>query len=65
MLRRGSTGADVVDLQELLVQHGATLDADGIFGGLTREAVVDFQARTGLDADGIVGPLTWGALEQG
>jgi hypothetical protein len=65
MLRRGSTGNDVVDLQGLLVRRGATLNADGIFGGLTREAVVDFQQRSGLGADGIVGPLTWQALEQG
>jgi hypothetical protein len=62
MLRRGSTGEAVRDLQSLLVGHGATLDSDGIFGSLTKQAVLDFQARSGLDVDGIVGPKTWDAL---
>ncbi len=36
---------------------------DGIFGPLTREDVIEFQADTGLDADGVVGPRTWNALD--
>lgn len=35
---------------------------DGLGGPLTRQAVVAFQADTGLDADAIVGPITWGEL---
>lgn len=65
MLRRGSTGSAVIDLQGLLTRHGSKLEPDGIFGGQTRQAVVDFQRRARLDADGIVGPKTWQALDQG
>ena len=32
---------------------------DGIFGPLTRSAVVKFQIDNGLVPDGIVGPRTW------
>ncbi|MDH3595075.1 MAG: peptidoglycan-binding domain-containing protein [Rhodospirillales bacterium] len=49
-------------LQELLNAQGAGLAADGIFGVMTREAVVRFQTDNELDADAIVGPLTWIAL---
>ena len=56
-LRKGSTGDEVMKLQQLL---GIT--ADGIFGKNTERAVMDFQKRNGLVADGIVGPKTWEAL---
>jgi len=65
MLRSGSAGDEVREMQNLLVRHGATIEADGQFGGLTRAAVVDFQRGAGLGADGIVGPKTWEALEAG
>lgn len=48
----------MVDLQQRL----GGLSADGVFGPLTRGAVVSFQSGRGLVADGIVGPITWGAL---
>ncbi len=38
------------------------LKEDGEFGPLTRNAVIDYQAWTGLQVDGIVGPQTWGSL---
>ena len=63
MLRLGSVGDAVRQAQELLVQHGASLDPDGQFGQLTRRAVIDFQRASGLDPDGIVGKRTWSALE--
>ncbi len=56
-IRKGSKGNDVRKLQELL---GVT--ADGIFGPITKAAVVAYQSANGLKADGIVGPLTWGKL---
>jgi hypothetical protein len=60
VIRRGSTGAAVVALQEALNREGADppLVADGIFGVRTEVAVRAFQASHGLAADGIVGPLT-------
>lgn len=49
----GSRGVAVRQIQRAL--H---LQADGIYGVLTREAVADFQRRNGLTPDGIVGPAT-------
>lgn len=37
---------------------------DGLYGPLTEEAVIDFQAANGLEVDGIAGPQTLSALRQ-
>ena len=58
-LRKGSTGAEVKEVQRLLNLAGAGLTVDGDFGEKTRKAVVTFQLNKGLDADGIVGEKTW------
>ena len=60
----GSSGQAVTSLQEKLNSAGTTppLVTDGIFGPLTRAAVVAFQSQNGLAADGIVGPATWAKL---
>jgi len=63
LLKKGSTGSDVVDLQSLLCGRGFTLDTDGIFGNGTHQVVRQFQASEGLESDGIVGSKTWGVLE--
>jgi hypothetical protein len=65
MLRKGSTGNAVREMQELLVRRGAAIDPDGDFGSRTQRAVIEFQRSKTLGADGIVGPLTWNALEAG
>ena len=44
------------------VQRLLNVEADGIFGPATEDAVEAFQEVSGLYADGIVGPLTWEAL---
>lgn len=44
------------------IQRALHLIADGIFGNLTREAVITFQREKGLTADGIVGPATMAKL---
>lgn len=41
------------------------LDADGIFGSKTKNAVAAYQSAKGLPADGICGPKTWAALITG
>lgn len=56
-IKRGDRGEEVKVLQRAL--H---LIDDGIFGGLTEEAVMAHQRAYGLVADGIVGPLTWATL---
>jgi peptidoglycan hydrolase-like protein with peptidoglycan-binding domain len=59
LLRRGSSGAEVTKLQELLKARGFyTGNADGYFGLSTEVAATNFQASVGLQADGIVGPAT-------
>ena len=72
-IKRGSTGPDVVECQEDLIQLNYDLSpygADGKFGAKTEAAVKSFQSThvdptTGkqLKADGIVGPATWAALD--
>lgn len=60
-LFEGSRGPEVVTLQrelnrQLFPRPG--LSEDGIFGPLTRSAVVAFQRQAGLTPDGILGPMT-------
>lgn len=64
MLRRGSIGTAVKELQTLLNSKGYTpkLEVDGEFGPLTLAGVKWFQTKVGIEVDGIVGPITWGKL---
>lgn len=64
LLRFGSFGPLVEDLQKALNRNGAHLTVDGDFGPGTFQAVIDFQTRVfGTEADdGIVGPGTAGKL---
>ncbi|MGK3954360.1 caspase family protein [Microbacterium sp. I2] len=62
-LQMGSRGDDVRRLQARLNEVGGfDLAEDGIFGAMTRSAVVKFQRTKGLADDGIAGPITLGAL---
>lgn len=67
LLRNGCEGADVEEMQRMLLQLGFDLGswgADGDFGDATEAAVEEFQTKNGhLLIDGIVGPLTLEALE--
>jgi len=66
VLRNGSRGSDVKDMQTLLIGHGFPLPrfgADGAFGSETDRALRDFQKARGLAVDGVCGPKTWAALE--
>lgn len=62
VLRRGSFGAAVIELQELLNKAGAMITVDADFGAATETAVKAFQKRKKLEIDGIVGNGTWTAL---
>ena len=68
-LQTGNMGAEVRNLQNILVGLGYNITVDGIFGPLTKDAVISFQQthkdENGMDlvVDGIVGVKTWRALE--
>ena len=79
VLREGSKGEAVKELQQLLLPHGAFVYlghdgacvypgeevVDGIFGPQTTKAVKFFQFKMFLVEDGIVGDKTWRALYLG
>ncbi len=63
VLRQGSTGGEVKEVQRRLKQWGYYTGAvDGVFGAATRRAVIAFQKKNGLTADGVVGKATFKAL---
>jgi cell wall-associated NlpC family hydrolase len=65
-LRKGASGAFVVECQEDLLKLGYDLahyGADGKYGNITMREVRKFQAAQGLVVDGICGPMTWAALD--
>lgn len=58
ILRRGDSGDDVKQLQEILNGMGYEITVDGNYGRGTKAAVRDFQEKNKLDADGNFGPKT-------
>ncbi len=65
LLEFGDRGPEVVALQQMLrMALLSDLGADGIFGAMTRAAVIAFQVREGLVSDGVVGLRTMAALRQ-
>jgi peptidoglycan hydrolase-like protein with peptidoglycan-binding domain len=68
VLRMGSSGEDVVELQFILDYISYFYDfmphvlRTSIFGENTRDAVFEFQRNFGLVVDGIVGVATWEKL---
>lgn len=65
VLRRGSVGDAVVELQHALfnlgLYHG---QKDGLFGPNTERSVVKYQRREKLSVDGIVGNQVWNRLAE-
>ncbi len=57
VLKEGSKGADVK-----VVQKKLGLTADGVFGPLTKKAVVGFQVKHDIEANGIVDETVWKVL---
>ncbi|MDD3242540.1 MAG: peptidoglycan-binding protein [Eubacteriales bacterium] len=65
LLRRGTSGTDVKNLQLALNALGHPVgNADGVFGTKTTNAVKAFQAAKSLKADGLVGAATVKALNE-
>lgn len=63
LLKVGSTGADVMELQTKLNYVGLNVGkVDGIYGSMTKQGVINFQMAQSLVGDGIVGPITIKAL---
>lgn len=67
-LKKGDQGPDIVELQTFLTERGYPVEAIGIFGPNTYNAVRAFQAQNldqhgqPLEVDGKVGPLSWWSL---
>jgi len=65
-IRQGNRGWDVAALQFLLQRAGhGPGRADGVFGPLTRAAVVRAQRAAGVAVDGVAGPVTIRSLRGG
>ena len=65
MLKKGSKGEAVKEMQTILISKGYDLGkwgAEGAFGRQTLAAVKAFQKDCGIKVDGIVGPITWEKL---
>lgn len=62
VLRRGSFGDAVRELQELLIAKGFDISIDSEFGPATELAVMMFQKNNSLVVDGIIGRNTWALL---
>lgn len=58
IMKEGSHGDHVKELQRALRKTGAELVIDGAYGPNTRAAVERFQATSRIAADGMVGPIT-------
>jgi peptidoglycan hydrolase-like protein with peptidoglycan-binding domain len=57
LMKRGAEGDGVAAVQKAL-----GVEADGVYGPVTRAAVTKYQKRNGLTVDGVVGPETLGSL---
>ena len=61
----GDRGSEVVEVQRRLAMTiSGEIEADGIFGAMTRASVMEFQRRNGIQIDGIVGEETLALLRK-
>src|SRR5687767_13072819 len=63
VLKLGSSGPEVKNLQDKLRKASYLVPNNGVFDTRTQTVVVVFQQQRGLVADGIVGEKTWAALD--
>ena len=61
-LKVGDKGNDVEMLQKKLTEFGYNLTADGVFGLMTQDALLNIQYKLNLDIDGILGSETLNEL---
>lgn len=60
----GDRGSEVLGVQRrLALAISGEIDADGVFGAVTRAAVMEFQRRQRRPVTGIVDDATWAALK--
>jgi peptidoglycan hydrolase-like protein with peptidoglycan-binding domain len=64
ILKQGTKGDEVKELQGKLKQLGFAVEPDGIFGKQTHAAVITMQTVFGYDIDGDVGPATQKLVDQ-
>jgi predicted chitinase len=65
VLKKGTEGSAVLQLQQLLAENGHSPGAiDGDFGPKTEKALKAFQTVAGLPVTGKAGAATWEALER-
>lgn len=67
IIKKGSSGNKVADIQTRLSRLGyssGSEGADGVFGELTEQAVKNFQQDRGLFVDGKVSEVTWKELTE-
>ncbi|CAA9261477.1 MAG: GH73 [uncultured Acidimicrobiales bacterium] len=62
LVKAGSEGAAVRQVQQRLSDRGWRVPVNGVFDGATDFVVRRFQSEKGLVVDGWVGPRTWTAL---
>lgn len=62
VIKRGSRGDAVAEMQKLLSAAGISVLVDGDFGRQTKVALMSYQSKNGLAADGVCGPFTWAKL---
>lgn len=58
MIKSGSKGENVKELQGKLIRLGFDVQADGTFGPVTEKSVRELQRLFGYDVDGIAGDAT-------
>jgi peptidoglycan hydrolase-like protein with peptidoglycan-binding domain len=64
ILKKGSSGDEVKAMQSALKKLGFPIDADGLFGEKTHNAIITMQTVFGYDVDGMAGPATLKLIEQ-
>ncbi|WP_027624401.1 M14 family metallopeptidase [Clostridium lundense] len=65
ILKLGSKGSDVMEIQSVLKKIGYDPGpVDGVYGAKTENAVRQFQKNNGLNPDGVIGPDTYRILER-